>query len=153
MPGLDVKYHLETSGPLTQVTGNAAASPVQPQRPSGASLDGKVQLTGADGPASITPGETLTVTLYWAPQAPMGEDYHAYVHLENAAGERVAGSDQRPGGAYYPTSAWQPGDNLVDVHAVEIPAVLPAGTYRLKAGMYAYPSRAPPGRRQYGDVC
>jgi hypothetical protein len=143
MRGLEIKYRLLPAGagaPLEQVAGHAVSPAVQPQMRLGVSFDGGIELVGADVQGTITPGGSVTVTLYWTPQARLSEDYHVFVQFVNAAGERVQGSDHRPGGDFYPTSAWRPGDMLADHHVVALPAVLPPGDYTLLAGVYRYPA-------------
>jgi hypothetical protein len=142
MPGLDVKYAIQSSSAMTQVIGLAAPAPLQPKRTTPASLAGQVRLIGADGGESVSAGGVLTVTLYWTPLAPMKRDYQSFVQLLDTAGERVAGGDHRPGGVYYPTSAWAAGDTLADRHTIALPQALPPGQYHLVTGMYEYPSFA-----------
>jgi hypothetical protein len=36
----------------------------------------------------------------------------------------------------YPTSAWAPGEPIIDARAISLPADLPAGDYRLIVGLY-----------------
>ncbi len=57
----------------------------------------------------------------------------------------IAQSDQRPGREYYPSSLWQPGETLLDVHLLSIPEDTHAGAMTLVAGAYEYPSLAPLG--------
>lgn len=81
-------------------------------------------------------GEALAIALHWsADKSPAGE-YTVFVHLLNAAGEQVAGADGPPLQGDYPTTQWQAGDSLVDVHMLVVPEDLPAGTYTLATGLY-----------------
>jgi hypothetical protein len=57
----------------------------------------------------------------------------------------VAGSDQQPGGAFYPTDLWRTGEILRDEHVFIVPPGIPPGKYRLRVGMYSYPSLEPLG--------
>jgi hypothetical protein len=59
------------------------------------------------------------------------------VHLVDVGGKLVAQSDRQPGGVFYPTTLWRPGERLRDDHLLTVPAGAPAGVYRLLAGMYA----------------
>jgi hypothetical protein len=111
-----------------------------PQTRLGAGFGGALELVGADVQATGAPGSDMTVTLYWTPLTQMPEDYHVFVQVVNAAGERVQGSDHRPGDVFYPTSAWQAGDLLADRHVMSLPPTLPAGSYTLLAGVYRYPA-------------
>ena len=62
------------------------------------------------------------------------------MHLVDEEGQRVAGSDQQPGGVFYPTDLWRPGEILRDEHVLTVPPETPPGKYRLLVGMYSYPS-------------
>ena len=37
----------------------------------------------------------------------------------------------------YPTSVWAPGEDIVDPHAIVLPADIAPGQYRLLVGMYS----------------
>ncbi len=137
MPGLEVAYRLAPAGPLVRVLGRAAASaPASPDL-SPADLGGQLRLLSATvSPTTLPPGQALTVTLYWQVLAAPAADYDAFVHLLDTNGQRVAQSDHRPGGVYYPSSLWQPGELLADAHTIALPATLPPGTYTLHTGLY-----------------
>jgi hypothetical protein len=84
----------------------------------------------------ITAGETLTLTLYWqSSDAPSG-DYKVFVHLVSEAGTRVAQHDTEPQGGAAPTSGWNPGRVIMDVHPLTTTPETPAGAYRLIIGLY-----------------
>ena len=102
MPGLEIKYRLEQADGLPRVTGLALASTTPQGKPVGMSFAGVAELSSAAVPASVAPGGALAVTLFWRPLAPMRENYHVFVQLVSASGERVAGSDHRPGDVFYP---------------------------------------------------
>lgn len=137
MPGVEVKVQVE-DGPLWQVLGPAADE--EPDYPRQDWLDEAVVLSGHDrSPRSPRPGEPLRVSLYWEALQPLGTDYHSFVHLVDKDGSVITQSDRQPGGRYYPTSLWRPGERLRDDHVLSLPADLPEGVYRLLAGMYALP--------------
>jgi hypothetical protein len=142
MPGLDVKAQLVPAdglSPLVQAVGPAMEHP--PLHPRQVALGGVMRLIGYDqAPSSARPGETLTVTLYWQPLSEIESDFSSYVHLVDANGRGVTQSDQRPGGDYYPTSRWRPGEILRDQHVLTIDEDVEPGVYRLLVGMYQYPS-------------
>jgi 4-amino-4-deoxy-L-arabinose transferase-like glycosyltransferase len=81
-------------------------------------------------------GEPLSIALYWSADGTPANDYTVFVHLLNAAGEQVAGADSPPLQADYPTTQWQAGESVVDVHTLVVPETLPAGTYTLSIGLY-----------------
>lgn len=80
-------------------------------------------------------GETVVVTLYWLVTGEP-EPLTAFVHVVAADGRMVAGYDAPLGGAYTPASRWMVGELISDRHPIPLPADLPAGVYRLKAGLY-----------------
>jgi hypothetical protein len=147
-PGLEIKYRLEPFGSLVKVVGPAVTeAPDHSQR---VSLSQEVFLIGYDQePLSPRPGEELRVTLYWQTQGELEGVYSTFVHLVDEEGQRVAGSDQQPGGAFYPTDLWRPGEVLRDEHALTVPPETPPGRYRLLVGMYLYPSLEPLGERVF----
>lgn len=87
------------------------------------------------------PGDVIHLILYWQALEPMEADYTVFAHLlgENNAeggGPVWAGHDSQPDTGHYPTSAWQPGEVILDVHPLAIPAGAPPGDYTLEAGLY-----------------
>ncbi len=95
-----------------------------------------IRLRGYTVRGSFTPGETPLVFLYWEDIAPTPENWKVFVHLLDTSGALVAQHDEAPfmGGAA--TSTWQPGQQIVDPHPLELSPELPAGTYRLAVGLY-----------------
>ena len=67
-------------------------------------------------------------------------DYTVFVHLVDAAGNRLAGADGQPP---VPTSQWARGEVVIDERVVPIPDGLPRGDYWLVVGLY----RADTGER------
>jgi len=139
MPGLEIKYQLEPFGSLVAVVGPAVTkAPDHSQR---VSLSEEVLLIGYDQePHGPHPGEELRLTLYWQTQRELEGVYSSFVHLVDEGGQGVAGSDQQPGGAFYPTDLWRPGEILRDEHVITVPPGTSPGRYRLLVGMYSYPS-------------
>lgn len=143
MPGLDVRFQLEPhTPPLYQVTGVSSTAP--PQIAVDETL-GPLTLLGYDVAESTGTTDTLRVRLHWRVDAPLGSDYTTTVQLFDEAQERVAQSDQQPGGAFYPTSLWKEGETLVEEHLLTLPPNdAPA---HLLVGMYHGPTMellAPP---------
>ncbi len=134
MPELAIKFALgDATPPLVKVLGPAAttAPPIAVDQPYG-----PLRLLGYDWQPQTG---TIQVTLYWQVQERLPADYTTTVQLFDNAGEKVAQSDAPPGGAYYPTSLWKPGERLIERHmltfAVDQPQTdQPPGTLRL--GMY-----------------
>jgi len=138
MPGIEIKVvTTEEEGKLWRVRGPAADA--EPAFISGAVLGDTIALVGHDrSPEKPLPGDTVHVSLIWEALRPMDTVFHAYVHLQDASGQTVTQSDLQPGGVYYPTSVWQPGERLRDDHRLQIPVDAPPGSYRIVAGMYSF---------------
>ena len=102
--------------------------------PSGAILGGQIQLQAyALEPAG---DGTWTLTLAWAAPERPDDDYSVFVHLVDETGEIRAQHDAPPGGGFYPSSFWQPGDLVLDLHPLSLNGDAPAGVYRLLVGLY-----------------
>ncbi|HMP41140.1 MAG TPA: glycosyltransferase family 39 protein [Roseiflexaceae bacterium] len=86
-------------------------------------------------PASILPDQVLQLNLYWRALMPLDTDYALFVHLYDADGNLIAQRDTIMRSADYPTSAWQPGELVIDMADLPIPLVS-AGTYRVVIGVY-----------------
>ena len=141
MPGLELRYMSHPEGSLFRVDG--AVVPTTPQKTASADLQGQVRLLGADvtppggsccgiaGPPQSV--GNLTVTLWWQGTGKAQANYQVFVHLVNAEGQIATQSDHRPGGEFYPSSLWQAGETLRDVHRLATP---PPGEYELLVGMY-----------------
>jgi hypothetical protein len=87
-------------------------------------------------PPPIQPGNTLPVTLVWETERPIPEDYMVFAHLLDESGEIVAQNDSLPRAGAYPTSWWQPGLLVEDIHPVNLPSDLTPGAYQLLIGLY-----------------
>ncbi|MDE3075294.1 MAG: hypothetical protein KGJ86_07685, partial [Chloroflexota bacterium] len=72
------------------------------------------------------------VTLTWQDVQPFGQDYTVFVHALDASGRVIAQDDSQPAGAAWPTSAWRPGQVIVDRHKL----VLPSTARQLEIGLY-----------------
>ena len=58
------------------------------------------------------------------------------MHLLDEDGALTAQHDGLPQNGYAPTRTWERGDTIDDRHSVSLPPGLPAGDYRLTAGLY-----------------
>jgi hypothetical protein len=144
MDGLALKARLEPAGTLflAQPLTAPPAFRVDALLPEivipGQTQPESIRLAGYDSTPPVA-GQTLTVTLHWQVTQPLSIDYTSYVHLLDSTGQRLAQSDHRPGGDFYPSSLWQVNEILRDRHTLSIPVELPAGIYTLRAGMYYQP--------------
>lgn len=137
MPGLEIKARLgeaDASG-LTPVLGPAVTG--QPAVRADALMGDTVRLLGYDiQPGEPQPGDSLRVELYWQASQPAGADLTSFVQLLAGNDEKLAQSDQQPGGVFYPSSLWRPGETLLDRHELTIPSSAAPGPYRLLVGLY-----------------
>ena len=140
LDGLSVKADIQPQGSLYK-----ASIPItQPQNPLATQFGnpemGSVTLLGYTvSPKQPAVGEPFTVTLFWQITQPLAHNYTSFIHVLDGVGNRIAQSDHRPGGVYYPTSLWQPDEVLRDTHLLELPDSGGANNYRLVVGLYRRP--------------
>lgn len=84
----------------------------------------------------VSPGETLTVTLYWRAERKVDADYTLFAHLIDAGGRLWGQHDAPPTSEYLPTSQWEPGRLLRADWHVPVDEQAPAGEYHLLIGLY-----------------
>lgn len=114
------------------------------QQPLHARFDNGADLEGLALPkTTFAPGETIPLTLYWHTRARTAIDYTVFVHLRDATGKTVAQADAPPLAGDYPTSAWNVGEWIRDLHSIALPSDLAPGTYTFEVGWY----RADTGER------
>ncbi len=77
----------------------------------------------------------IRVVTYWLVRR-RPEPVTAFIHLVDDQGRVVAQHDGPIGGGYTPIARWQPGLLLEDTRTLSLPFEIPAGTYRLVAGLY-----------------
>jgi 4-amino-4-deoxy-L-arabinose transferase-like glycosyltransferase len=80
--------------------------------------------------------ESFGLQLWWQALAATDTDYTVFVQVLDAAGNIVSQADGVPVAGRYPTSAWEPGERIVDSHPVQMPASLSEGEYALIVGLY-----------------
>ena len=89
--------------------------------------------------ASLHPGETLDLTLYWQSINAMETDWSIFVHLQDSAGTLVSQRDTYPGMGLLPTSGIQPGRTIADHYVLPVPVTAYAPSQlRLNIGLYDY---------------
>jgi hypothetical protein len=100
-------------------------------------LGEQVQLLGYDISAeTVTPGDTLVLTLYWQALTEMDENYTVFTHLLASDGSTTGQQDSHPINGTYPTSLWVTGEVVTDVYEIPIRTDAVPGAHRLKVGMY-----------------
>lgn len=116
------------------------------QGPLSAPIPYDLRLTFPDGAAlilrearvtpTVAPGHILALALWWGIETPMPPDTQRFLHLYNAAGERVVQQDISPTLGRRPPATWQPGALILDRQALRLPSSLPPGSYTLQIGLY-----------------
>jgi len=97
----------------------------------------------------------LDIALLWQAERPMDVAYTVFVQLLNGEGKLVAQHDGPPDDGQSPTTGWQQGEQVPDVHRVAVPGDLPSGEYTLIVGLYdpATGARLPLGPdRTFGEL-
>ena len=108
-----------------------------PANPLGVNLGDSITMLGYDlAAATVEPGESMSLTLYWQALEEMQHDYTVFVHLVGQDGGIVSQDDGQPDGGFYPTSYWDKGEVVRDQHVLTVPAELGVGEYELRVGMY-----------------
>jgi len=113
-------------------------SPPPIAHPLRATLGGQIALLGYDlsPEKSISPGDTLTVTLYWQALGAIDQSYTVFNHLIGPDGRLGGQEDGLPVGGARPTTTWAPGEVIVDRYTLRLKADAAAGDYQLVVGMY-----------------
>jgi len=98
--------------------------------------------------ASLRPGDTLYLTLYWRGLRKIEERYTVFTHLVGQAYNPVTGGpvwaqhDGEPLEGGLPTTQWFVGQLLADEHRLKIDPKAPAGEYEIEVGLYNLPTQA-----------
>jgi mannosyltransferase len=125
-------------GQVRLATYAVAVPAVAPAVHSGARFGDHITLLGYSlQSATLQPGDTVQLTLFWQTDAALGARYKVFVHLyADPAQPPIAQQDGEPGGALMPSNTWAVGAVIADKHGVLIPADLPPGHYQLMIGLY-----------------
>ena len=100
-------------------------------------LGNQIALLGYDiSAATIAPGDTLALTLYWRALTEMDESYTVFVHLIASDGSMTGQRDSLPADGAYPTDLWLAGEVIADSYRVPIAIAASSGEQRLEVGMY-----------------
>lgn len=100
-------------------------------------LGGAVHLLGYGlARTRATPGDALSLTLYWRAGGPTDVDYTVFVHLVGPDGRPHGQADRFPAGGTAPTTSWARGQVIVDEIVLPVADDAPAGTYHVAVGMY-----------------
>ena len=91
-----------------------------------------IRLLGYDLPRrEVSPGDELSVALYWQALEDINRDYLLAVQLTDEQGEVGAERFDSPVYGTYPTTEWSEGEVLKDWHNVSLPPDMPQGQYEV----------------------
>jgi 4-amino-4-deoxy-L-arabinose transferase-like glycosyltransferase len=111
--------------------------PEPPEYPIYAQFGDKIALIGGDFPEGILhPGQTLTYTLHWQALDSVNRDYTVFNHVLDSEGNIRTQQDSMPQQGRYATTMWDPGEIVMDTHAILLPSDLESGEYTLRIGLY-----------------
>ncbi|PIE81508.1 MAG: hypothetical protein CSA11_03990 [Chloroflexi bacterium] len=99
-----------------------------------------IRLLGYD--LELNRGDTIGLTLYWQAINTPDSSYTVFNHLRDENGEIVAQFDSPPVGAAWLTSAWLPGEIIVDSRQILLPAEQ-SGSFSIALGWYDENGRLP----------
>jgi hypothetical protein len=122
-------------GPLRVRERQPLAAGALPGRDQTYRLGPAVRLTGSSATITGTP-PLLELTLYWQATGQVPVDYTAFVHVLDAAGEKVAQEDGPPLNGWYPSSAWEQGQIIADRRQIALPAGIDPAGVRVAVGLY-----------------
>jgi hypothetical protein len=105
------KVVVRPAAPLVADQNSLLASPVD--------YDGRYKLVGV---SATNAAEGLRLELWWRVQKASPTDYSVFVHLVDPQGQLIAQADGLPDNGRSPTSIWQPGDVIRDVHQFPVAA-------------------------------
>ncbi len=94
------------------------------------------ELLGYDLTGRSSPGEEVTITLYWKVRTSLDKSYSVFIHLTDETGKPVAQADGIPGEWLRPTTTWREGEVIIDRHTLRLPPRLAPGAYPLYVGFY-----------------
>ncbi|MCS7001906.1 MAG: hypothetical protein NZ518_03555, partial [Dehalococcoidia bacterium] len=108
-------------------------------------------------PPALAParaGQIVEVPLTFTTARPVSADYTVFVQVLDDAGRVLAQHDSQPADARFPTSVWSPSDVVPHTARIALPAAVPAGAYRVIAGLYYLPTgeRLRAERSDYAEI-
>jgi hypothetical protein len=111
------------------------AQQATPSQPVETQFGPAIRFTGYDLPAAtLKPGDTLRLNLYWQALAPPDDNYRTFVHLTD--GTRLWAQQDDTPACRLPTSVWRTGQHGVGQFRLSLPPEMPLGRYPLIIGLY-----------------
>jgi hypothetical protein len=83
-------------------------------------------------------GDSLDLTLYWRGLRKLDKDYKVFANiLDRATLTKYAASDGMPVNWQAPTTTWEAGTIIKDMHILTVDPNAPPGIYETEIGVYA----------------
>ena len=118
-------------------SGGRVSNPPVPDSVLQASFADQIDLLGYSlGEDDLAPGGSLDLTLFWSPRGRPMRDYTVFVHLLDYQEQIQGQADSPPRDGRYPTSIWDAGEVIADLHTLSLGTELPAGEYHVAIGLY-----------------
>ena len=131
MPGLAESYSLTAQGPLIRVWPAGEAMPDPLAQTVDVPFGDPIRLAGYEvGPVAARDATLLRLQLAWQTDAPVDEDLKVSARLLDGNGEVVASQDAVPVHWAYPTTAWRPGETVIDAYDFALPANIDPNTLK-----------------------
>ncbi|MCB0253892.1 MAG: DUF2723 domain-containing protein [Anaerolineae bacterium] len=131
MPGLAESYSLTAQGPLIRVWPAGEAMPDPLVQAVDVPFGDPIRLVGYEvGPVAARDATLLRLQLAWQTDAPVDEDLKVSARLLDGNGEVVASQDAVPVHWAYPTTAWRPGETVIDAYDFALPANIDPNTLK-----------------------
>ncbi len=84
----------------------------------------------------LSPGDTVTLTLYWQAQDKPSQNYKVFAHIVGDNEIRAGQHDSNPQSGAAPTASWTPDQIIIDEHPITIAPDAPPGAYKIIVGLY-----------------
>lgn len=110
-------------------------------QPTDAQFGPDIRLLGYD--LDTQASDNIGLKLYWQALNTPANSYTVFTHLLNENGEIVAQVDSAPVSDAWLTSAWLPGEVIVDTRSIALPDGVSNGRYALAFGLYDDNGRLP----------
>ncbi len=111
--------------------------PAAPSSPSDVRFGEQLTFAGYDAPkAELEPGSPFHIRLHWEAGSALERSYVTFIHVIGPEEVRYGQMDGIAQGWTLPTTAWQPGERVLDDCEVAISTGAPPGEYVLALGLY-----------------
>ncbi len=89
----------------------------------------------------LRPGDSFKLGVRWQALEDMAADYAVTIQVLDAAGNKIAQSDEPLRTRGLPTSAWRIGTTMKDTRTIHISPDAPPGVYEIRVGVYDFDTK------------